>query len=620
MDKEEEYYYNFFKKTKCAVFILEINSISYANEASLNMFGYEKNEILSLHPSELSPKFQDDGQVSIIKADAMILIALETGFNIFEWQHLRKDGSIFWTEIVLTTVVHNHKNTIFALIKDIDKRKNYEFKLSEIVAEQEFLLNNITDFIYKLSPDNKLVYVSASVINITGYTKEEWIENSNKYFIDEYNDIILDIRDKIFKEKIQKKKYNIKILNKNRSVVVLELIESYYNKNNFLGIIGVAKNITERYQNEMMLLKSQKMELISNLSTGLVHELNNNLSVILGNADLLNRKLVEDEHFTEENISNIKTATEKAYETLSHILTISKKQSNILKKIDLNELALDIFAILRNGFSKSVDLHLNLSKEEANVKGDLSQLEHMLLNILINSYQAIFNKGAYHGVINLGISRALKNNNDYWLIEVSDTGIGISEEVMPMIFDQFFSTKDNNELGLGLTSSRNIVKAHNGFMEVDSEENVGTTVRIFIPIYKGLRNSNNTKTEDVLINKTILLIDDEPLIITTSTAILKEFGYSVISSLNGYDGVDLFKKNLDLVDLVILDMDMPNKSGKEVYYELKKIKNDVKVIISSGFENDSRVQDVLNDGVLDFIPKPYGISVFISKVNKYLMD
>jgi CheY-like chemotaxis protein len=244
----------------------------------------------------------------------------------------------------------------------------------------------------------------------------------------------------------------------------------------------------------------------------------------------------------------------------------------------------------------------------------------MLLNILINSYQAIFNKGAYHGVINLGISRALKNNNDYWLIEVSDTGIGISEEVMPMIFDQFFSTKDNNELGLGLTSSRNIVKAHNGFMEVDSEENVGTTVRIFIPIYKGLRNSNNTKTEDVLINKTILLIDDEPLIITTSTAILKEFGYSVISSLNGYDGVDLFKKNLDLVDLVILDMDMPNKSGKEVYYELKKIKNDVKVIISSGFENDSRVQDVLNDGVLDFIPKPYGISVFISKVNKYLMD
>jgi CheY-like chemotaxis protein len=372
----------------------------------------------------------------------------------------------------------------------------------------------------------------------------------------------------------------------------------------------------------MILLKSQKMELISSLSSGLVHELNNNLSIILGNVELLDRKLVKESEIVSGNISNIKVATQKANETLNHLLTISNKQTNSFKKVDLNELFIDVFSIVRNSFTKSIDLNLSITEEEAIVLGDLSQLEHMLLNILINSYQAILNKGNFRGVIELRIIKVNKKNIEYWKIEITDNGIGIPQNIIPMVFDPFFSTKsNNNDLGLGLTSSKNILKAHNGFLEIDSVENKGTKVSLFLPVYvESIADEDNQQSKSVNISNTILLIDDEPLILTTAKAILEEFGHKVITSSNGEEGISIYQKNINDIALVILDMDMPNKSGQDVFYELKKINSNIKVIISSGYENDERVRDVLSNGVKGFIPKPYGINVFISKVNKVLVN
>ncbi len=613
-------YLDFFQNTKCAVFILENKSIKYANTSSLELFGYTKEEIISLHPSDLSPLHQQDGELSSLKADKMIKTAIQNGNHVFEWQHIKKNGVTFWTEIILTSIKSEKNISVFALVKDISERKTYQNKLKIALDEQKFLIDNIADFIYKIDTANNIKYVSESVVNLTGYTREDWIKNSHNYLTaPEVNNIITEIRSEIFKNKIKNKKYNIEILNKDGNKLILELIESYYSNDSKEEIIGVAKDITERFQNEMILLKSQKMELISSLSSGLVHEINNSLSIILGNTELLNRKLSEENKLIQENINNIKVATKKANETLNHLLTISNKQTNTFKQIDLNELIMDVFSILRNSFAKSVDLNLSLVEQEAIVNGDLSQLQHMLLNILINSYQAILNKGNFKGCINLQLDKIQKNNCNYWKIEITDNGIGIPPNIIPMIFDPFFSTKkNNNDLGLGLTSSKNILEAHNGFLEIESKENKGTTVKIFIPVDNtAVQKQDNTK-EDHNENKTILLIDDEPLVLTTAKAILEEFGHTVLTSLSGEEGISLYQKHTKDITLVILDMDMPNKSGKDVFYDLKKINNDIKVIISSGYENDERIKDVLENGVKEFIPKPYGISKFISKVNKVL--
>jgi len=620
------YYFDFFKNTKCAVLILKNSNISYANEYLLELFGYTLDEVLTLHPADLSPRFQVDGSVSVISADNKILEALKTGSNMFEWQHIKKDGTVFWSEVLLTSVKEGEEDTIFALIKNISKRKEYERDLKIALNEQTFLLNNIADFIYKINTDGELTYVSSSVVKITGYSKDEWLINHKSYLTNnKLNKKNSQNREVLFSNKKKNIKYNIEIFDKNKNKLILELLETYYDENGSKEIIGIAKDVTEKYQNEMILLKSQKMELISSLSLGLVHELNNNLAVILGNIDLLNIKLLKEELHTDENINNIKIATQKAKETLENLLSISNKQSNIFKKIDLNDLILNMFSMLRNSFSKSVDLNLSLPQEEAIVIGDLSQLEQMFLNILINSYQAILNKGNFKGIINLKLDKFKQASKDYWSIEVSDNGIGIPYNILHMIFDPFFSTKNNsNDLGLGLTSSRNIVEAHDGFIKVSSVENEGTIVKVFIPVCNEKvnvdKNYSNLEKHKSNVEKSILLIDDEPLVVITAKAILEEFGYNVLTSSNGDDGIVVYKKNIDRVELVILDMDMPNKSGKDVYYELKEINKDVKVIISSGYENDERIKDVLNNGVKDFIPKPYGISTFIGKINSVLLN
>ncbi len=615
-------YLDFFRKTSNAVLIVKNDSVYYANPPLLELFEYTDDEIRALHPSDLSPLRQENGRYSIVESDRMISIAINEGNNIFEWKHKKKDGTIFRTEIILTSIVEDGDIYIFAFIKDISKRKIYQKELKMILDEQNFLISNIADFIYKINKKGDITYVSKSVINLTGYTSENWKKNSNSYLTDaKSNEVIKYNRKKILKNKIKNKKFNIEILNKNGNKLILELVESYYNNNSKEEIIGVAKDITERYQNEMILLKSQKMELISSLSSGLVHEINNSLSIILGNTELLNKKLIKEKELVMENISNIKTATQKANETLNHLLTISNKQTNSFKKIDLNELIMDVFSILRNSFVKSVDLNLRIIEQEAIVNGDLSQLQHMLLNILINSYQAILNKGSFHGSINLEMSKTQKENTNYWKIEITDNGVGIPPNIIPLIFDSFFSTKENsNDLGLGLTSSKNILETHNGFLEVESEENKGTTVKIFIPVDNSIVQEQGETKEEHTENKTILIVDDEPLVLTTAKAILEEFGHTVLASLSGDEGIYLYKKNINDIALVILDMDMPNKSGKDVFYDLKKINNDVKVIISSGYENDERIRDVLKNGAKEFIAKPYGISSFISKINNVLAN
>ena len=498
----ESYYHDFFQKTKSSVLILKENSIHYANNSALELFGYQMSEILSLHPSDLSPKLQADGEVSIIKADKMITIAIKNGSNIFEWRHCNKAGDIFWTEVTLTSIINKDSSMIFALINDISKRKDYE---------------------------------------------------------------------------------------------------------------------KEREQNQMILLKSQKMELISSLSSGLVHDLNNTLSIILGNTELLEISVNNRLQINPDNMLNIKTATQKANDILKHLLSISQRQTNTLQEIDLNDLIMDVFSILRNSFNKTVDLQLNLFQEPALLQGDRSQIEHMLLNVIINSYQAIFNNGRYSGTISLSLNKVKKNNEKFWLIKISDDGVGIPDNLISQVFDPFFTTKDSDrDLGLGLTSTKNIVESHNGFIEIQSDFGKGTEFSIFLPLYiESFKENKNILNKDAKQN-TILLIDDEPLIIATVTAILEEFNHNVLSSLDGDEGIKIFKKDFNNIGLVILDMDMPNKSGLEVFYELKKISNDVKVIISSGYQNDERIKKVLDEGVKDFVPKPYSISTFINKVNSVL--
>lgn len=179
--KVDNIYSDFFQKTKCAVFILKNNLIYYANKSSLKMFGYSDEEIKSLHPSDLSPLYQEDGEASIIKADRMLSIAIQEGNKIFEWQHVKKDGTIFGTEIVLTLVQQEDDVFVVALIKDISKRKVYQMKLKMALEEQDFLINNIADFIYKIDKKGDLTYVSKSVINLTGYTSESWMKDSRNY-------------------------------------------------------------------------------------------------------------------------------------------------------------------------------------------------------------------------------------------------------------------------------------------------------------------------------------------------------------------------------------------------------------------------------------------------------
>ncbi len=373
----------------------------------------------------------------------------------------------------------------------------------------------------------------------------------------------------------------------------------------------------ERQALERKLQESQKLESLGVLAGGIAHDFNNLLTGVLGNASLARALLPSDSHIA-VHLEEIETAASRAADLCKQMLAYSGKGRFVVKQLDVNSLVEETAQLLKVSISKKAVLQFELATSPPAIIGDPTQIRQVIMNLVINASEAI---GDTSGSITLrtGVLRAdkayLQNTTlaqeplpgDYAFIEVVDTGSGMSPEVQSKIFEPFFTTKFTGR-GLGLAAVLGIVRGHQGTLKVSSKEAHGTTFRVLFPCADGaaevLQGSPHSGTE-WRGEGTVLIVDDEETVRTSTARMLEHVGYQTLLAENGLVGVKMFCEHADSIALVLLDLTMPQMDGSETFREITAIKPEARVLLMSGYNEQDAIARFTGEGLTGFIQKPF---------------
>jgi CheY-like chemotaxis protein len=326
-----------------------------------------------------------------------------------------------------------------------------------------------------------------------------------------------------------------------------------------------------------------------------------------------------------EHLKTIETLVMSGSDLTKQLLGFARGGKYEVKAVDLNALIYKTSETIGRT-KKEIKIYRNLAPDLWLVDIDQGQIEQVLLNLYVNAWQAMPGGGELY----LATSNALLEENRYKSsdgksslyvkISVTDTGVGMDEKTKERIFEPFFTTKEMGRgTGLGLASAYGIIKNHNGFINVYSEKGQGTTFNIYLPVSTQKEIKDQIKQQDDKIVKgteTILIVDDEAMIISVGRGLLESLEYTILTAQDGPSALAIYKESKDRIDLVILDMVMPEMNGGEVFDELKKINSNVKVLLSSGYSLNGQASKIINRGCVGFIQKPFTIRDIASQLRR----
>ena len=385
----------------------------------------------------------------------------------------------------------------------------------------------------------------------------------------------------------------------------------------------------ERRHLEDQLRAAQKLESLGLLAGGVAHDFNNLLTGIMGNASVA-IEMLGSESRVRPMLHEIVRTSERAADLTRQLLAYAGKGRFVIEPLDVSELVGDISELLRSSVPRTIELMLDLDRTLPPVEGDASQLQQLVMNLILNAVEAT---GEQPGTVRVSTATRQVHAADrlsgfrsdppapgvYVQIEVRDDGCGMNEGTKAQIFDPFFTTKFTGR-GLGLAAALGIVRGHNGSIAVSSAEGKGSTFTVLLPAL--LVETGASETAPGLAaqpvarshGRSVLVIDDEDIVRRSVRAMLEHFGYSVFEASDGQDGADLFSRLHDRISCVLLDLTMPRMDGPEVWRYIRRIRPDMRMVISSGFdETESRKQFSDAQG-LDFIQKPYTATALARKI------
>ncbi len=493
-----------------------------------------------------------------------------------------------------------------------------------ILSEERFknLVETMDEIIYEFDINGNCVYTNQSHERLLGYPIQE-------FNVIKIEDIIqIEDRGKFssMMRRVDEGKgtNNLKIRVKSNSgkfITFLLNIAPIINSSNkkSTGFIVLARDIDKMEKSDLRLIRSQKMESIGKLAGGVAHDFNNFLQAILGYTDIM---LFDTDENSEnyEYIQKIRSAAKNGANITRQLLILSRKQEIELQPININEEILKINTLLKHSIPKMIEIKLELSKDLKTIHGDPTQIQQIIMNLVLNSRDAMPNGGKIivRTQSTLLDSSFCENNNDltpgeYCYISISDNGSGMPKEILAHLFEPFYTTKSKDKgTGLGLSIVYNIVKKLNGTIQCYSEFGIGTEFKIYLPSTNAekLIQNNQTPIKDIPKgSETILLVDDEKSILEYGSKILTKFGYKVLTATSGERGFEMYTKSFSRdkkIDLIILDLIMPGMGGLNCLIKIVSLWDPLaKIIISSGLSMDDEMNNVIKKGAKAFINKPF---------------
>jgi PAS domain S-box-containing protein len=392
----------------------------------------------------------------------------------------------------------------------------------------------------------------------------------------------------------------------------------------------IIRDSTEKRKLEGQLRQAQKMEAVGQLTSGIAHDFNNILSAIIGYGNLLQMKLSKDDPLR-AFADQILVGADRAANLTRSLLTFSRKQITNLLPVNANELVKNVEKLLQSIIGEDIDFRTALDPGGLMVNTDAGQIEQVLMNLATNARDAM-PKG---GILSIETGRvgageivgapSAGEGGPYALISVTDTGVGMDEKTREKIFEPFFTTKDPGRgTGLGLSMVYGIIKQHGGHLHCYSEPGKGTTFKVYLPLVAAIEEKARSRGGAPVSNElprgteTVLVAEDDEALRRLSTAILRDFGYTVIEAMDGEDAVRKFREHGDRITLVLCDVIMPGRSGGEVRAEIGKLSPGVRVLFMSGYPADIIREKGLLDDKAEIILKPVAPTMLLKKVREAL--
>ncbi|HXX80969.1 MAG TPA: PAS domain S-box protein [Thermodesulfovibrionales bacterium] len=615
----------------------------YLNDAHAKIYGHVQSELIGktwrdITPREVVPLIEEGLSTTLHHRDV--------GVWSSECPGLSKNGTVISTEVTATARWNENGEYLghICVVRDISQRKRVEEALRRSEKEYRMVVNNINEIIYRISFKDdplrgEIAFLSGPAEKIVGFRREEFMRNPELWLslihpddmptLFETTKKMLDMRQSDVRE------FRVRHRYEPRYIWFEDKVFPQVDENgNVVGYFGVARDITERKKAEedrarleAQLLQAQKMEAVGQLAGGIAHDFNNMLTAIIGYASLLERKLGSESPL-KPYVHQILSSTERSANLANQLLAFSRKQIMSPKETDLNELVRGMETLLKRLIGEDVEFRTCFTDMNLTAMVDKGQIEQVLLNLCTNARDAMPHGGLLAistDVLELDEKRKreydLVRPGRYALITVTDTGKGMDETTRQKIFDPFFTTKEIGKgTGLGLSIAYGIIKQHNGNIWVYSEPGKGTTFKIYLPLIES--STGSAKTDEVVAlrggTEAILVAEDDEAVRTLTSHVLRGAGYMVREAVDGDDAIHKFMENRDSIKLAILDVVMPKRSGKEVNDAIRRIKSDIRVLLTSGYTADIiNTKGIAEEG-LEFMPKPVTPNTLLRKVREIL--
>jgi len=614
------------------IFDNETLAILGVNVAASEKYGWSEDEFLSMTIEDL----RTPEDVRKLREYRTVAKNLPTpGPNTtFHWQHRTKSGEVMHVESTWLELPYRTGQKV-VLVITLDRTAQYNAE--QQAREQAAMLDFATDAIVVHTLDERVLSWNRGAERLYGWTAEEALDKRvSELFITDAaalgeNLVALIEKGEWSGELKQKNKEGGELFINSRWTLIRD------ENGRPAKVLEINTDTTDAKQFEKQFLRAQRLESIGTLASGIAHDLNNILSPILMATGLL-RKTFEDDEDAMRMLKIIETSAERGSGVVKQVLTFARGAEGQRVAVQAKHLLGDLQKIMAQTFPRSIDIQMHIPRDLWLIAGDPTQLHQVFLNLCVNARDAIMSvpapengpelqRGLSINAENMEVDSHFASMNPgakfgpHVVVSVTDTGTGMTPEVMDKIFDPFFTTKEPGKgTGLGLATVIGIIKSHDGFLTVQSEVGKGTTFKVFLPASRSGNAESGETVEPVEGGKgeLVLVVDDEAPIREALVSTLEANGYHCFTAEDGSDGLAVYFSRRDEIDLIVTDLAMAQMDGIKFIRNLRRLGSNVRVVVSSGHIQKESVQELVALGVRHFLEKPYSAEKMLRTLRKAL--